>query len=214
MELIEKHWKLMAGGFLALVIIGLGVMGAMYLGQSKELSAQEEYFLVEKNYLSNLAEKKDTDGDKSALENLITKYPKTKAAQMSALYLSELYTKENNLDAALTVLQKYQNNSSGLVGVLVQQKTGQILADLGKCDEAIKGWQKIIDQKSASFLHSEVKLQQALCYRKNNDLKKAEEILTNVANQKLDINDRSGEVIIRTAEKYLRLLQVQKASGS
>lgn len=224
MNFLEKHWKLMMGGFLALVIIGLGVIGAMYLGQNKEMKAQEEYFLIEKNYLQATnpsptkenpkpEASKDLATHKKAFEDLMTKYPKTKASQMSSLYLSKIYISENNPQKALEILQKNLTSSSDLISALVQQKTGQIQADLGQCKDAINTWDKIVNDKSLEFLHSEVKIQQALCYEKTNDLKKAEEILTNVANQKPD-QQNSDTASIQQAEKYLRMIQFQKSSGS
>ena len=45
-----------------------------------------------------------------------------------------------------------------------------------------------------------------------NDSKKAEEILTNLANQKSDLNNT--DVTAKEAEKYLRLIQYKKASGT
>ena len=226
METLEKHWKLMMGAFLALVVIGLGVIGAIYVGQNKELKAQEDYFIIEKNYLEAVTPPaqnskdptkaeapKDLTFAKTGFENIITKYPKTKAAQMAALYLAKIYSSEKNDQKALDILQKNMSSSSDLISALIQQKVGQMQADLGKCDEAIATWEKIIKNSSIEFMHSEVKIQQALCYEQNKDYKKAEEILTNVANQKSDAqNPASGTG--EQAEKYLRLLRFQKASGS
>lgn len=222
MVALEKNWKLVAGVFLAFVIGGVafGLISAQ--GTKNEQQAQASYFKAEKKYLELKAKnaaaadatKKadDVKTVKADFENVISNYPGSKAAQMSAVYLSDILISENNKDLALTTLQKVQNSDSGLINTLVQQQIGSLLADQNKCADALTVWQKIIDRKQAQFLHNSIRLQQALCYQKTNDSKKAEEILTNLANQKSDLNN--SESTAKEAEKYLRLIQYKKASGT
>ncbi len=151
-------------------------------------------------------------GIKKELENFIAENSKSKATQMAALYLAEILRQENNKQLALTTLQKVVTGDSGLVNTLVQQQIGQLLADLGKFQEAIDTWQQIINRKEAQFLHDELKIQQALCYQKLNDTKKAEELLTNLANQKVD--NPSDTSNVKEAARYLRLIQIKKMTGT
>jgi hypothetical protein len=223
MSMLEKNWKLVAGVFVAFVVGGVayGLISAQ--GAKKEHKAQEVYFKAEKKYLelkgkaANPAEasaKKPEDykAVKDEFESVISTYPGSKAAQMSAVYLSDILISENNKDQALSTLQKAENSDSGLINTLVQQQIGSLLADQNKCAEALTVWQKIIDRKQAQFLHNATRLQQALCYQKMNDSKKAEEILTNLANQKSELNNTDATA--KEAEKYLRLIQYKKASGT
>ncbi len=150
---------------------------------------------------------------KSEFEKVIADYSGSKAAQMSALYVTEILKSESKEVEALALLQKVQTNDSGLVNSLVQQKIAQLLADQDKCKEALQIWDKILQRKEAQFAHNDLKIQQALCYKKMNDLKKAEEILTNLANQKSEESPEPSTTS-KEAEKYLRLIQFKKMSGT
>ena len=233
MSVVEKNWKLIAGVFVLFVVVGLSIAGVSYQQTKKEQQAQESYFLAEKKFLElknkkenpeqtttkevKKVDKKDSSADYTAVkkdfEKVIADYSGSKAAQMSAVYLSDILVSENNKALALTTLQKVENNDTGLINTLVQQQIGLLLADQDKCSEALQIWQKIIDRKQASFIHNETRIQQALCYKKMNDLKKAEEILTNLANQKPEPGFENSAAS-KEAEKYLRLIQFKKASGT
>lgn len=237
MSFFEKQWKSVLGVIVIFLVIGLGLVTKATLNISKEKKSQENFFLIEKKYSDYKTKKaqpadvkadaKETKaktpaelatnlaGIKKDFENFLATDSTSKAGQMAALYYSEILLDEKNKEQAQATLQKAQNNDSGLVNTLVQQQLGQVLADMDKCTEAITVWQKVIDRKEASFLHNELKIQQALCYQKTNDLKKAEELLTNVANQKpenaMDGGDSSS---VKEAAKYLRLIQFKKVSGT
>lgn len=222
MSFVEKNWKLIAGAFVIFVVAGasFGIISAQ--STKKEQHAQESYFKAEKKYLEIKskaaaapadATKKPEDYSmvKTDFEKVIADFPGSKASQMSAVYLSDILITENKKDLALSTLQKAESADTGLINTLVQQQIGSLLADQNKCAEALTVWQKIIDRKQAQFLHNVTRLQQALCYQKMNDSKKAEEILTNLANQKSEISTDSTS---KEAEKYLRLIQYKKASGT
>ncbi|MBC7420749.1 MAG: tetratricopeptide repeat protein [Bdellovibrio sp.] len=225
-SIVEKNWKIVAGLLVVLIVGGAIASGISISNTNKEQKAQESYFLAEKSYLElknkkavpeTGAKKEEASVNytaaKAGFEKVIQDYPKSKAAQMSALYLSDILVTEKNPELALTTLQKVENNDSGLVNTLVQQQIGHMQADKNLCPDAVQTWQKIVNRKEASFLHNEVKVQQALCYQKMNDNKKAEEILTNLANQKQD-HALEASSTSKEAEKYLRLIQFKKASGT
>ncbi len=230
MEFIEKQWKLIVGAAGFAVLVGVVITVVSIRATQKEKSAQESYFTVEKklNDLKNqkpeapTADKKakpksdapiDYTQIKKDLEKVSTDFPGSIASQMAALHVANILVDEKNTDAALATLQKVENKDRGLVNTLVQQQIGQLLADKQKCPEAIAIWQKIIERREAGFIHNETKLQQALCYSKMNDFKRAEEILTNLANQTAN-PDMSNSATSKEAEKYLRLIQFKKASGT
>jgi predicted negative regulator of RcsB-dependent stress response len=224
---IEANWKIIAGVFAAFVVGGAVVAFTSHFATEKEMKAQEAYFNVEKKLMdikarkadpAVAADKKPAVADytevKKDLEKVISDYPHSVASQMAALHLASVLVEEKNVDAALETLQKVENKDKGLVNTLVQQQIGQLLADKDKCTDAIAVWQKILDRKEASFIHPELKLQQALCYSKTNDVKKAEEILTNLSNQATINENVTDTPTAKEAEKYLRLLQFKKVSGT
>lgn len=228
-KFLENQWKLILGVAGSLLVVGAAVTLASLRSTEREKSAQESYFAVEKK-LNDLKNKK-TEGPpdtkiekiknepvdytqvKKDLEKVISDFPASIASQMAALHLAGLLVEEKNTDSALAYLQKVENKDRGLVNTLVQQQIGQLLADKERCNEAIAIWQKIVERREAGFIHNETKIQQALCYTRLNDFKKAEEILTNLANQSAN-PDLSNTASSKEAEKYLRLIQFKKASGT
>lgn len=235
MSFFEKQWKSILGVAVILIVIGLGLTIKTTMNISKEKKAQENFFLIEKKYsdyktkkTQPVAEAKDAKikvapvdlsgdlaGIKKDFESFLSTDANSKAGQMAALYYAEILLEEKNVTQAYATLDKAQNKDSGLVNTLVQQQLGQVLADMDKCSEAIAVWQKVLDRKQASFLHNEVRIQQALCYQKTNDLKKAEELLTNVANQKPEAGQMGQEnSSVKEAARYLRLIQYKKVSGT
>ena len=221
LSLLEKYWKVVLGGF-AVIIVGGGIVAiAMNQATAKEKKAQEAYFAVEKK-LTELKAKKASPENKEAvdfaavkkdLEGVVSTYSGSIAAQMAALHLANLLSDEKNFEAALGVLRKVEAKDTGLINTLVMQQIGQLLADSDKCTDAITAWDKILARPESEYAHGDVKIQKALCYVKLKDWKKAEEILTNLANQPTAPNmSQSG--VSKEAEKYLRLVQFKKASGS
>ncbi len=235
MATIEKQWKLVIGLFVLIVAIGGGVVLMNAQKEKKELAAQSTYFVAEKKFLDLKNKKNPAPVDPTAkdkkpvavvpatpaefaaikpdFEKVIQDYPHSKAALMSAMYLADILANEKNLDQALATLKNVETKDAGLINTLVQQEIGQLQADKDQCAEAVKTWQQIIDRKEASFLHNDVKIQQALCYKKLNQDQKAEEILTNLTNQKTD-GSLEASTTSKEASKYLRLMQFKKASGT
>ena len=225
MKMIENNLKTIAIVLVAFLVGGGAVAFISQSAKAKEKSAQENYYLVEKSFYE-LKAKKDAPPNPAAktepvdftkarqdFERIIADYPKSVAAQMSALNLASILIEEGKSAEALTALKNVEAKSGSLVSYLVQQQIGLLLADQDKCQEAIDTWEKVIKTSEASFLHAELQLQQALCYSKLNNAQKAEAILTNLSNQ--TANPEMGDATTaKEAEKYLRLLQFKKASGT
>lgn len=225
MKIIENNLKTIAIVFVAFIVGGAAVAFISNSTKTKEKAAQENYYLVEKSFYELKAKKDappnpaakaepvDFSKSKQDFEKIITTYPKSIAAQMSALNLASILIEEGKSADALNVLKNVESKSSSLVSYLVQQQIGLLLADQDKCQDAIDTWEKVIKSSEASFLHAELQLQQALCYSKLNNTQKAEAILTNLSNQ--SANPEMGDATTsKEAEKYLRLLQFKKASGT
>jgi predicted negative regulator of RcsB-dependent stress response len=225
MKLIENNLKTIAIVFVAFVVGGGAVAFVTNNSKAKEKSAQESYYLVEKSFYELKAKKEtppnptakvepvDFTKSKQDFEKIIADHPKSIAAQMSALNLASILIEEGKSAEALTALKNVESKSSSLVSYLVQQQIGLLLADQDKCQEAIDTWEKVIKTSEAAFLHAELQLQQALCYSKLNNTQKAEAILTNLSNQSAN-PDMGDSTTAKEAEKYLRLLQFKKASGT
>lgn len=224
-KMLEQYWKPVAGLFIAIVVVGGIVSIASSRSKAKEEKVQESYYVIEKK-LIDLKQKATAPADatkkadpvdytevKKELETFANENVGTIAAQMAALHLAELQVADKNQAAALALLQKVETQDKGLVNTLVEQQIAQLLAGQDKCQDAIAVLQKIIDRKEAAFVHNEAKLQQALCHVKLGNTKQAEEILTNLSSQSSQA-EYGNSPATKEAEKYLRLLQFKKTSGT
>lgn len=228
MEFLEKNIKGILG--IAGLVIVAGLIGTLVTQNSvkKEKETQEKFFAIDakvKKYKEDkfraadkTAEKKEATASvpvdvnqlKTELESFINENTGSVAAQIAGLELAEILSAENKSIEALALLQKVETKSDLLSNVLVRMKIAQSLADQDKCSDALAIWGKVLASKATSYLHAEAKINQALCYKKMNNLAKAEEILNQVKNDKTDETGQSS----READRILRLIQFNKSFGT
>lgn len=142
-------------------------------------------------------------------EALIAEAPKSKAAQMAALHVSEIYVNYKQDDKALETLNKIEAgvNKKDVLASLVWMQMGNILANKGDCKTAVTKYQSIADTKTLAFARDEAKLRMGLCYESMNDTAKAEQLYTEVSkNEDPATTDFAAS---REAQKYLRLLKAK-----
>lgn len=146
----------------------------------------------------------------AGFESFINEEPKTKAAQMAALNLSDIYLNYNKSDEAIAALNKVQAglDKKDVLTSLVWMQLGNAQANKQDCQGAVQTWQKIVSSKSLAFSHGEAKLRMGLCFESMNDLAKAEEIYTEVS--KADASGGTDFNASQEAQKYLRLLKAKK----
>lgn len=244
-EWSQNHSRALIVGLIAFVVIGIGWSIMSNMSEKKETQAQEAYFSFEKNYLDKKrgfeeAERsllrpptgknaeapkakatgdmdKDYGPEVTGFKQVIETHPSSKAAQMAALNLSEIYVDYKKMDDASQVLEKVADKSSGkdLISAIVLTQYGNVLSDKDNCKTAVDQWQKVLGQSQASFLHDTLRIKSALCYEKMNDFAKAEELYKKVSQNSQDPkNPQAGETGLgKDAEKYLRLLKLKKNAG-
>jgi len=241
----QTHAQILVVAVIVFVVLGIGSSLYNTLAEKKEVKAQEAYFPLEKSYLDKkrdfeeaerplppMANKtpaapskvkasgdleKDYGPEVAGLQKVMESYPSSKAAQMAALNLSELYLNYKKPAEASQALQKVEKQSGGsdLVSVVVLTQYGNVLADQGDCKGALEKWQKVLNHSEASFLHDTLRLKSAFCYEKLNEMAKAEELYKKVSQNSQDPkNPQAGEMGLgKEAEKYLRLLKIKKNAG-
>lgn len=240
MAWILKNPKVVLGGIAAFLVFGLSLVLISYLEHEKEVLQQEKYFLVEKKYAeqkrkfdeaTRQLELKKSDknavvdeslktasGDLTAdygtvvheFEGIIANGHGTRAAQMAALHLSNIYVSYGKKDEAYSVLEKITHDlhkGDSLKALLLLQK-GNILVDQDKCADAQIAWQKIVADKGLSYAHDQAKLRTALCFEKMNEPAKAEAIYKEIVAKESNAN--ADFTTVKEAQKYLRLLNVNK----
>lgn len=135
---------------------------------------------------------------------IIEKLPKSKAAKMAALNLSDLQIEYKNFDEAKSTLSKVNADSNDLLSALVLIQIGTLQADQKDCGQAVTTWGKVLQNRGAQALYPATKLKQALCYETLNDAPKAEKLYAEIKTENKD------SASAKSADKYLRLLQAKK----
>ncbi|MGZ3798176.1 MAG: tetratricopeptide repeat protein, partial [Pseudobdellovibrionaceae bacterium] len=229
----------------AFFILGGGITIFRGLAEKKETTAQESYFKFEKNYLDKKHDfeeaernasrppvkdpkekpkvkatgdlEKDFAPEVTGFKQVMEAHPGTKAAQMAALNLSEIYMNYKKPDEAIQSLEKVASQGQGesMISAIVLAQYGNILAEKNDCKTAVEQWQKVLAHPEVSFLHETLRLKSAFCYEKMNDFVKAEELYKKISQNSQDPkNPQAGELGLgKDAEKYLRLLKLKKNAG-
>lgn len=159
---------------------------------------------------------KDYGSEVEGWSQLIDKHPSSKAAAMAALELSQVYLKYQKTSEATQILAKVKNHQSSdqLLGAMVFHAYANQLATQGQCQEAIGVWETIESKKKMNFLHEQAQMGRALCLETLGQLEKAESVLKDIVAHKpsseKQVPTQQKSEIQRTAEKYLRYLQIKK----
>lgn len=240
----QSHSRAVLAGVIAFIVIGVGWTLMSSMSEKKETQAQEAYFKFEKTYLDKKRdfeeatrmaarppgkeqpapkEKATGDMDKdygpeiTGFKEVMASYPNSKAAQMAALNLSEIYLNYKKVDEASQALEKIAGESSGkdLISAIALTQYGNILADKDNCKGALDQWNKVLGRSEAEFLHESLRLKAAFCYEKLSDFTKAEELYKKISQDSQDPkNPQAGETGLgKEADKYLRLLKLKKNAG-
>lgn len=153
---------------------------------------------------------KDFGTEIAGFETFINEAPTTKAGQMAALNLSDIFTTYKKYDEALAALEKVEKglDKKDVLTGLVLMQMGNILSNKGDCQGAIGKWQTLTQNKALAFAHDEAQLRTGLCYESLNDLTKAEEVYASIG--KKDDASTTDFAAAREAQKYLRLLKAKK----
>jgi predicted negative regulator of RcsB-dependent stress response len=243
----QNHSRAVIIGVLAFFIIGISIAVFSGMSERKETQAQEAYFKFEKNYLDKKRDfeeaernasrppvkdqkekpaakvkatgdlEKDYGPEVTGFKQVMDSHPSSKAAQMAALNLSEIYINYKKLDDAVLPLEKVSSQASGkdLISAIVLTQYGNVLAEKNDCKTALDQWKKVLEHGEANFLHDTLRMKSAFCYEKMNDFAKAEELYKKISQNSQDPkNPQAGEVGLgKDAEKYLRLLKLKKNAG-
>lgn len=231
-EWTTNHTTLVFVAIIAFVAIGGGYAGWQMMNKNTELDLQAKYFDLEKQ----VAEKKASfdmakapaapgqpkpatpavaaTGDMSKdygdlpakLSEFAKQNPKTKAGAMAALSYAGLMADYNKTDEAIATLREVK--TSGLLSGLVDMQLATMLANSSKCDEATTLLEKMLGNPATSFLKLEAKLKIGLCAQQTGNLAKAEQNYLQV------IEEGKDNALARSAQKYMRLLQLKKNTGA
>lgn len=214
-ELTEAKIK-GALGLVALVIAIVGIYSVVtYMSSKEEAKWQESFYLAEKTYNEKKEAlktptdmKTDFGGTLESFNKIIDAAPKSNAAKMSALYVSDISLSYKNIDIALDTLKKVEPHlkKGEILSALVANKTAALYAEKAEYQKAIDIWQGLITDRQVQFLHDDAKLSQGLCYEKLGKMDQAV-LLYNTVQQ-----NKSNPSASKTATKYLKLLKMNGAN--
>lgn len=174
------------------------------LGKSAKTKASTEPLLEKPTEPSSGDLLKDYGNMPADFMKIIEKLPKSKAAKMAALNLSDLQMEYKKWEEAKMTLSKVNVEGNDLLSALVLIQMGTLQADLNDCGQAVTTWGKVLLNRGAKSLYPSTKLKQALCFEALNDAPRAEKLYAEITTEDKD------SASARSAEKYLRLLQAKK----
>ena len=125
---------------------------------------------------------------------------------MNAANLLVKFKKHEAAEKLLQQALKETKKKSMFFGLL-QIQLGTLLAEKEQCDKALSYYQKVVGNKSFSYLHPQALLKQGVCYTQLKQYDQAQAAYERI------INEFKGNAMQGTAKSLLRLLKVsQKGS--
>ncbi len=160
----------------------------------------------------------------AALDQVIEQHPGTRAAQMSALILSDVFEQHKKYDEALDRLGRVRKSGSGdhFLAGFVDYKYGNLLASKGDCPKALEEWTAALKTSSPESIKDYTRVGMGLCYEKTADFANAEKSYQEVTSRApkgedgeagSDPNFVASEAK-KDAERYLRALKFKQQQGS
>jgi predicted negative regulator of RcsB-dependent stress response len=224
-EWTTQHTRIVTVILVAVAVIGAALGLKSYVDTKNEMTAETAYFPLEKAFLKkqsgyqaaaepnpNKKEAspatakasgdftKDYGPEAAALEQFISQYPNSNAAQIAALNLSAVQNEYQQFEAAQKTLEKVNSTSSTFLAGLVASQLGNTKANRNDCAGAIEAWNKALSNPNAAFLKDTIRLKQGLCFEAMKNPEKAKSLYADV--KKADKEGSLGHA----AEKYSRLL--------
>ena len=224
---IERHRVIVftiLGVLLALGgTLGLWEMYTSHRENQAQSSIYEIQAKVEKIQANQLKKEPNKNGqESSALQdntiqndygNLLTEYEEkieqlksSRVALIAGIHLVSLYLDYAEYGRAFKVLQSISPyvGKGGLLSGLIHLQMGTVLVALEKYDDAKASYERVLQDKDSTFLHSEAVLKSGLMEEKQGHLEQARSYYQR-ASEEFASTD-SG----KTAKAYLRLLELNK----
>jgi|GEM_PF-3127894 len=167
------------GLLISLLLVGSALAGIGYKKKSSETAAFSELSVLERDFndwKSSLSpnpdlKEKPVAVDTAKLQTQLTDFIKNKAdlnaSHLASLMLVELGTSLGQEAEVLKTLKARPLKSNGqLLEGLASLKMGDLLANSNQCDQALKTWAQILDQKKLPFLKDLAHLKSGLCEEK------------------------------------------------
>ena len=156
-----------------------------------------------------LSDHPDTKKAIELLKKVLSQYPSTSTAWLSALLLGDILRQQNKSKEALDLTQHlpWPKKTSRLFSLLALNQRGSLLADTGDCKGALDLWRRIKPEPlvskddKLSFFYQEVRLRMGLCYEKEKDWQNAKNVYESLVDEK-----KGAPSLQELAKKYLHIL--------
>jgi predicted negative regulator of RcsB-dependent stress response len=227
-----KHSKMTLIALIGFLLIGGGYAAVSLVQTNKETALQADLIKIEKAYNEKKQNFEDAESPAPAqakddktpppapkakatgdmtqdygtviadFEAFVMKNKGSKAAQMAALHLSEIYRKYQKHDFAEKALSAVQTKPKHIISGLVNFELGKTMAEQQKCEQANTVWESIVAENNLKFMHATVLLQQGLCLESLGQKDQAE------AKYKA-AKDLDPQGSGRVADQWIRLIRAQ-----
>ncbi|MGE3973803.1 MAG: tol-pal system YbgF family protein [Bdellovibrionales bacterium] len=213
-RIITKYrGPVMAG--IAVVLLGSVAIGVyIFYQESVEQKAQDALFAARKKLRPELSAplgqqptitaKTLNEDSIQQLDSVMNQYPKSRAAIVAAIELSQAYLEENKSTEAVGAIKKVTPslNSRDVLYGMYQYQLGKALSSAGQCPEALAPLNALANSSgAATIFKSGALLQTGLCYEAMKQPEKAIEVYERITKEYTE--GASSE----SAKKYLRLLK-------
>lgn len=163
----------------ALVVVAIFALRHYYF-QPREVTASEEMFVAENNFLQGNFEKA-LNGDSLSLGflDIIDSYGRTKAGNLARYYAAICQMNLGQYDEALSLLKKYKGRDL-MTKAEAEMLRGDAEAELENCDAALRHYEKAADINPNMVTTPAARFKAALVMMKLDENSRAVEVLESI----------------------------------
>lgn len=136
---IEKNWKMLAGGLLAIIAVVVGIYVWKSIAANKEEKAQNAIAAAQMNFAQQKFEEAlNGDGAKLGFLKVMNEYSGTKTANIAKLYAAACYAKTDKVDEAIKMFESYDGQDDEIVSPMAIVSLADCYITKGNTEKGIE----------------------------------------------------------------------------
>lgn len=137
-QFIEKNWKKLAGGLLAIILVVVAFYVYQNFASGKEEKAQNAIAAAQINFSQqNYEAALNGDGAKAGFLKVMKEYSGTKTANVAKLYAAICYAKTDKVDEAIKMYEDFDAQDDEIVSPAAIAALGNCYIQKGNADKGI-----------------------------------------------------------------------------
>jgi tetratricopeptide (TPR) repeat protein len=193
----EKNKKAVTIGIVAIVAVVAGAIGyKKFVAEPKAEKAANAIWKAQYYFeIDSLDLAINGDGNYLGFQGIAANFGSTPSGELANFYLGVCYHQKGELE---TALKYYQEADLGddVLRVMATGNQGDVLADMGRTDEAIKQFEKAANMVKSDYTTPMFLMKAGIAYQSKNDWKGAEKCFSRIA------TDFPQSPDVMTARKY------------